>query len=129
MLILIRGTILVALTITLQPEFEQRLIEEAANEGLTVEQLATQRLVEADLLWRIRTAVPLSQTRQLHKLLRLSKAGTLTESERVQLLSLLDEREERGARRLQDLMLLSHLRSTPVRMLMEQLGINPVIGP
>ena len=122
------GVSAVALTITLQPEFEKQFREEAASAGLTAEQLATQRLVEAELLWRIRTAAPDTDTRRLHRLLRRNRAGTISESERISLLSLLDERENRAARRIEDLTQLSSLRSIPVSEIMEQLGIRPVVS-
>lgn len=118
-----------ALTITLQPEIEARFRDEAAREGVTLEQLAAQRLFEAELLWRIRTAAPEPETRQLHRLLRRRKAGTLTEAEQTQLQTLLDEREEHAAQRLQDLAHLARLRSLPVRRLLEQLGIRPLPTP
>lgn len=118
-----------ALTITLEPEVEARFREEALREGVTLEQLTAQRLLEAELLWRIRTAAPEPETHQLHRLLRRRKAGTLTEAEQTELQMILDEREERGAQRLQDLGQLSHLRSIPVRRLMEQLGIRPLTAP
>lgn len=57
------------LTITLEPEVEARFREEAIREGLTIEQLTAHRLLEAELLWRIRTAVPEPETRLLHRLL------------------------------------------------------------
>jgi len=117
------------LTITLEPEIEARFRDEAAREGLTLEQLTSQRLLEAELLWRIRAIASESETRQLHRLLRQRKNGVLTEKEQVQLQMLLDDREQRGAQRLQDLAQLSHLRSTPVRQLMEQLGIRPLATP
>jgi hypothetical protein len=37
------------LAITLQPELEMRIREEAAREGLTIEQLTTRKLLEAEL--------------------------------------------------------------------------------
>lgn len=114
------------LTITLEPEVEARFREEAIREGLTIEQLTAHRLLEAELLWRIRTAVPEPETRLLHRLLRQRKSGALTEMEQNRLQTLLDEREERGAQRLHDLAQLSQLRSLPVRQLMEQLGIRPL---
>ena len=117
------------LTITLEPEVEARFRDEAAREGLSLEQLTAQRLLEADLLWRIHTAAPEAETRHLHRLLRRSKAGTLTEAEETRLQTLLDEREERGAQSLHDLAHLSRLHSIPVRQLMEQLGIRPLAGP
>lgn len=51
------------MTITLEPEVEARCRDEAAREGLTLEQITAQRLLEADLLWRIRTAAPEPETR------------------------------------------------------------------
>lgn len=117
------------LTISLEPEVEARFRDEAAHKGVTIEQLTAQRLQEAELLWRIRTAAPELETRQLHRLLRRSKAGTLTEAEQIQLQTLLDDRENRGAQRLRDLVQLSVLRSLPVRELMEQLGIRPLATP
>lgn len=118
-----------ALTITLQPEMEARFRDEAAREGLTIEQLATRRLLEAELIWRIRTAAPEAETRELHRLLRRRKAKTLTEPEQARLQALLDEREQRAAQRLEDLTQLSRLRAMPVRHLMEQLGIRPIPAP
>ncbi len=118
-----------ALTITLDPEIEARFRDEAALEGLTLEQLAARRLLEAELLWHIHTAAPEPETRQLHRLLRRRNTGTLTEAEQTLLQTLLDEREERGAQRLNKLGQLSHLRSIPMRQLMEQLGIRPLIAP
>jgi hypothetical protein len=117
------------LTITLQPEVEARFRAEAAREGLTVEQLAARRLLEADLLWRIRTAAPETETRELHRLLRRRKAGTLTEDEQARLQNLLDEREQRGTQRLEDLAQLSRPRAIPVRHFMERLGIRPIPAP
>ena len=94
-----------------------------------MDQLAAQRIMEAELLWRVRTAAPEPETRLLHKLLRRQQSGTLTQPERNKLQALLDEREERAAQRLQDLAQLSKLRSIPVRKLMLQLGISPVVSP
>lgn len=118
-----------ALTISLTPEDEARFRDAAAREGLPPEQLAARRLIEADLLWQIRTATPEAETRELHRLLRRSKGGTLTGAEQDRLQSILDAREQRGAQRLQDLTQLSRLRSIPVRRLMEQLGIRPIPAP
>ncbi|MCA1595142.1 MAG: hypothetical protein LC772_01770 [Chloroflexi bacterium] len=118
-----------ALTIILPPEHEERIRDAAAREGLAPEQLAAQRLMEAELLWQIRTAAPERETRELHRMLRRGKMGSLTEAEQVRLQSLLDEREKRGALRLQNLAQLSRLRAIPVRQLMEDLGIRPIPTP
>lgn len=117
------------LTITLQPDMEARFRAEAVHAGMTPEQLAAQRLLEAELLWRIRTATPEAETRELHRLLRRGKAGMLNQEESARLQTLLDEREERGAQRLEDLTQLSRLRAIPVRKLMERLNIRPLSTP
>ena len=87
------------LTITLQPDMEARIRDEAVHAGMSPEQLAAQRLLEAELLWRIRAAAPEMETREFHRLLRRSKAGTLNHDEQVQLQTFLDEREESAAQR------------------------------
>jgi len=108
---------------------EARFREEAARQGLTVEQLAERSLLENDLLWRIRTAAPEAETRELHRLLQRRKSGTLTQEKQARLQTLLDEREQRGAQRLEDLTQLSRLHNMPVRQLMELLGIRPIPAP
>jgi hypothetical protein len=118
-----------ALIITLQPEAEARFRAEAEREGLTIEQLAAQRLLEAELLWRIRIAAPDAETRELHRLLRRRRAGTLTQAQQERLTTILEEREKRGAQRMEDLEQLSRLRGIPVRQLMERLGIRPIPSP
>jgi hypothetical protein len=118
-----------ALTLPLQPEIEARYRAEATREGLSVEQLAARRLEEAELLWRIHTAAPEEETKELHRLLRRRKAGTLTETEQEQLLTILDKREQRAAQRMEDLAQLSRLSNTSVRLLMEQLNIRPIATP
>ncbi len=117
------------LTITLQPDMEARFRDEADHAGVTPEQLAAQRLLEVELLWRIHTATPETETREFHRLLRRQKAGLLNSDGSRRLQTLLDEREERGAQRLIDLTQLSRLRDIPVRELMERLGIRPLLTP
>ena len=117
------------LTITLQPDMEARFRDEAVHAGMTPDQLASQRLLEVEFLWRIHVAAPETETRELHRLLHRQKAGSLNHDETKRLQVLLDEREERGAQRLQDLTQLSRLRAIPVRQLMEQLGIRPLPTP
>lgn len=113
------------LTITLEPEMETRFRAEAAEAGLTPEELASRRLLEVELLWRIRTAAPEAETRELHKLLRRRCIGTLSHDETTRLQALLDEREESAARRMEDLAQLSRLRGLPVRQLADKLDVSP----
>lgn len=117
------------LTITLQPEIEERFREESIRNGVSLEQLTSQRLMENELLWRIRTAAPDSESRLLHRLLKRQKTGTLTSDESLTLQNLLDIREEKTAQRLQELIQLSQLRTIPLTEMMEQLGIHPIPTP
>lgn len=117
------------LTITLQPEYEAQFRGEAQRAGIPLEQWIAQRALETDLLWRIRLAAPETETRTLHRLLRKRKTKTMTDAEQQRLQTLLDERELRGAQRLEDLIELAQLRGVPVPSLMEQLGISPIPAP
>ena len=117
------------LIVTLEPEMETRFRAEAAEAGLTPEELVSRRLLEAELLWRIRIAAPEAETRELHRLLRRRQAGTLDDAQKSRLQTLLDEREERAARRMEDLARLSKLRGLPVHQLMERLDVRPHATP
>jgi hypothetical protein len=111
-------------TITLTGKLADLFRTDAQREGVPVDVLAARRLEENVLLWRIHTAAPEDETRELHRLLRRQKIGTLTEKEREQLLALIESRELLAAQRLEDLGALAHLRGLPVRELMNQLGIR-----
>jgi hypothetical protein len=91
-----------------------------------VESIAVRSLEENELLWRIHTAAPEAETRQLHRLLGRQQKGTLTAGEKNALLILIDSREKRAAERMEDLGRLSQLRNISVRELMNQLGIQPI---
>jgi hypothetical protein len=114
-------------TITLTGKLADLFRTDAQREGVPVDVLAARRLEENVLLWRIRTAAPEDETRELHRLLRRQKSGTLTEKEREQLLALIDSRELLAAQRLEDLGVLARLRGMPVRELMNQPGIRPLL--
>src|SRR5437588_11807497 len=109
-----------ALEVPVQPEMESRIRDEASAHGLPAGQLAARRLEEAELLWRIRTATPDSETRELHRLLRKRRAGTLNDEESDRLTALLDERESRAGQRLDDLRRLSQLSGMPLTALMDR---------
>ena len=113
-------------TITLKPDIEKRFVAEANDAGLSLDEWTARRLQETDVLWRIRTAAPESETQELHRLLRQRDAGKITSTGKERLQSLLIGREERAAKRLEDLIILSRLRGVSVRDLMNQLGIAPI---
>lgn len=118
-----------SLTIPITSDMEQRFRTEAAQAGLSVEQLAARRLEEAELLWQIHSAAPESETRRLHQLLGKQRAQNLAQDEREELAALLDQREARAARRLNDLGRLSQLSGIPLAVLMNRLGIAPIRTP
>jgi len=122
-----RGTLkIMPTTITLPDELETRYRAEAQRVGIPVEVWAARRLEENELLWRIRIAVPDEETRELHRLMRRQKNGTLSESERTRLLELVEARELQAAERMEDLGKLARLRGIPVHELMNRLGIQPI---
>ena len=114
------------MTITLPGKLEDRFRTAAQREGVPVEVLAARRLEESELLWSIRIATPEDETRELHRLLRKQKSGTLTDLERERLFILIDAREQQAAQRMDDLGALARLHGLPVRELMNQLGIRPI---
>lgn len=97
-------------TIRLSRKLADLLGNDAQREGVSLDVLAARRLEESILLWRIRTAAPEDETRELHRLLRRQKSGTLTEPERERLLDLIATREQHAAQRLEDLGTLARLR-------------------
>jgi hypothetical protein len=113
-------------TIRLDGKLADLLGSDAQREGIPLDVLAARRLEESVLLWRIRTVAPEDETRELHRLLRRQKSGSLTGSERERLLELIEAREQHAAQRLEDLGALARLRGMPVRELMNQLGIRPI---
>lgn len=117
------------LTIQLEPDLEARIREQAANAGVPVERYAAQRMAESDLLWRIRTVAPETETRRLHHLMRRRRAGALDASESAELQALLDVREERAGQRIVDVTTLAGLREMTVKQVVEQLGLRPVRSP
>ena len=117
-----------ALTITLQPEYEAQFRVEAQRAGIPLEQWIAQRTLETELLWRIRLATLETETRTLHRLLRKQKTKPLTDEEQQKLQQIIDERELRGAQRLEDLIQLARLRGISVSVLMDQMGIRPILA-
>jgi hypothetical protein len=116
-----------SLTITLTKEQETLFRRAAERDGVPVEVIAVRSLEENELLWRISTATPESETHQLHRLLHRQQKGILTAEEKNTLLTLIEAREKRAAERMEDLVRLANLRKLSVRELMNQLGITPIV--
>ncbi len=112
--------------IPLPGDLEARYRIEAQRAGVSVEEWAARRLEENELLWRIHITAPEEETRELHRLLRRQKSGTLSAAEQERLLVLVETRELQAAQRMEDLGQLARLRGMPVRELMNRLGIRPL---
>ena len=114
-----------SLTITLPPEVESRLREDARRGLVPVEEVAARRLQEAELLRRIFAYFPPEETREMRALVRKRQAGALSASEAERLTELAHRREEKNAARLSDILQLARLRGVSHRQVMAELGIRP----
>jgi hypothetical protein len=115
-----------SLTITLPPEVESRLREDARRELVPVEEVAARRLQEAELLRRIFAYFPPEETREMRALGRKRQAdGALSAAEAERLMELAHRREEKNAARLSDILQLARLRGVSHRQVMAELGIRP----
>jgi hypothetical protein len=80
---------------------------------------------EADLLERINQHLPANIQQRYDELTAKRQEETLTPSEHQELLTLLDDIEQRDAERAQALVDLAQLRQISVSSLMDELGIRP----
>jgi hypothetical protein len=80
---------------------------------------------EAELLQKIKQALPPAVQQRLDELTALRRAETLSTEEHQELLQLVEQVEQRDADRMAHLAALAHLRQVDVRTLMTQLGIHP----
>jgi hypothetical protein len=111
----------------------ERLDSRALDDFITgVISLRTRRsypqLQEAALLAKINKGLSANQVRRLRSLNQQQNETGLSETERVELLTLVEKSEQLTARRLTYLTALAQLRRVPVRELMQQLGIGPAHG-
>ncbi len=80
---------------------------------------------EAGLLRKINRGLSLAQAQRLHSLNQKRQEALLSESERTELLALVEKSEQLDALRLRHLTVLAQLRNVSVQQLMTQLGIGP----
>jgi hypothetical protein len=126
--------------ITLPNDLEQFLQTHAQNVGIPVETLLTRTIVErwsgvrhapglptreTALLLRLQTLFPPEQTHEYQALVQQSDAGTLTEPDREPLLSLIEQRDNLNAERLEIVAELAELRGVSLREMMAEHGIGP----
>ena len=80
---------------------------------------------ESELLQQINQRLPVELEHKFGALTAKRRAETLTPDEHQELLELVDEIEQRDAKRVEYLAELAQLRNVPLRTLMAQLGIQP----
>ena len=117
-----------SMTITLKPDIEESLRRDALAFGLAPEEIAAQRLEEAELTRQIDALSlphPPHSDRRYRDLLRKRRAGTLTEPERQEMISYSDDSERRAVERLELLVRLSRLWNHSLPDTTKRLGIKP----
>lgn len=80
---------------------------------------------ESELLQQINQRLPVELEHKFGVLTAKRRSETLTPDEHQELLELVDEIEQRDAKRVEYLAELAQLRNVPLRTLMAQLGIQP----
>lgn len=133
-----------SLNLTLRPELETWIREEATREGTSPESVAA-RVIEAH--WAIASRVPHLSASESELLAKINegfpevfwqryrelrdklRAETLAEEERQELIRLNDQVEGKNAERIRHLGELSRLRGVTLPEIMTQLGIGPIQVP
>lgn len=133
-----------SLSVTLKPELETWIREEATREGTSPENIAA-RVIEAQ--WAIASRVPRLSSPESELLAKVNEgfpedfwqrfrelrdklnAETLTEEERQEFIQLYAQVEGKNAERIRYLGELSRLRGVSLPEIMTQLGIGPISGP
>ena len=130
-----------SLTISVEPELEAWLREEARRRGETPEELLTREVTirwtglrhtyrlsprESELLQKINAGLPESFWSRYHELMGRRRAESLTEQEQKELTFLSDQAEEKTLQRTEALIALAQLRGVGLDDLRRSLGIQPV---
>lgn len=136
-----------SLTVTLPPEVQSKIEEQAAREGLTAAEIAARVLQaqfatapvrvkaprlsphETELFTVINDGFPEEFWGRYRELRARLHAETMTEQEQGEFLGLNDRLEEKNARRIEALGELAKLRGTTLRGIMEKLGVGPIQLP
>jgi|AntRauTorckE5430_2_1112549.scaffolds.fasta_scaffold06823_1 hypothetical protein len=122
-----------SITLQLGLETEQQLRKFSTQKGVDLEQfvaelikehLDTRLTEEEELLEKIQQGVAIEKWQKYHELKEKRIGETLTTTEYQELNAIYNAIEEANAERMLHLVQLSKLRNTPVRQLMEELGIK-----
>jgi hypothetical protein len=127
------------ITIAIPPKLEQRLRDEAARHGVSVEEYITQMLItsqpdasgpdihsmtEDQLLQRVHLNILPADMEEYHRLIVLRKAERLSPADYEKLLSLTNRIEVAHAERMKYVAALARLRGIPLEKLIAELGIQ-----
>jgi hypothetical protein len=122
-----------SITLQLGLETEQQLRKFSTQKGVDLEQfvaelikehLDTRLTEEEELLEKIQQGVAIEKWQKYHELKEKRIGEILTTTEYQELNAIYNAIEEANAERMLHLVQLSKLRNTPVRQLMEELGIK-----
>jgi predicted O-linked N-acetylglucosamine transferase (SPINDLY family) len=130
-----------SIVVQLNTDLEQRLREKAKKRGIEVNQYISQFLEqlfpnkvttqpsvsdrEATLLQQINLDITPEQWQLYLKLKEKSQKGKLSKTQQEQFIHVCDALENANVKRMAVLAELSQIRKTPIRILMEQLGLAP----
>ena len=129
-----------SVSITLPTDLEQFVIMQAKQVGVPVETLLVHTIVEkwdvirrrqnlttdeSKLLQRLQSLFPSEQTTEYRHLCNQSDSGTLSEPDRLRLISLIEQRDHQNAERLKIVGELATIRSMSVREMMTKLSLQP----
>ena len=131
-----------SIVIQINTDLEQRLREKALKRGIEVNQYISQFLEhifpnntaatqpsvsdrEASLLQQINLDIAPEQWQSYLKLKEKQQKGKLSKTQQEQFIQLCDAIEDANVKRIAVLAELSQIRKTPIRVLMEQLGLAP----
>jgi hypothetical protein len=124
-----------SLTISLPPDVERRLAEDAVREGLTVEELASRTLQirwatapmlsESQLLEKINEGFPETFWKRYQSLQKQMREEVLPEADRPEYLEMVAQVERRQTERLRQLSEPAKRREVGLLELIRELGLEP----
>ena len=129
------------LTLEVTPDLELRLRREADRQGidaksfvlslirgqLSLREPSPEARSESELLAKINLGLSPDQWHRYRELKARRRAETLTSDEHAELIAITNQIEEDNVYRVQCLAELARRRQVPLRALMDELGIQPVI--
>ncbi len=129
------------MTLDITAELEHQILREARRKGLdakgfvldllrdylTAEASSHAVRNESELLEEINQGFPAEHWERYGELVAKRRAETLTAEEHAEMLAMIEVREEGNVHRVECLAELAKLRQVSLRLLMDQMGIEPTI--